>query len=108
MNDTKANLLSQLPASTKVETILKTEPPDPEAGHLTQQVYPSGTGGGAEDFFPEIETNAAAGGPMHSLDDEDFFNSVQPVVGQNSGHSNIKKEVDAFNEYQVRKVNIFL
>ena len=117
-NDNKAQLLSQLPPTTKVETILKTEPIDPEAnvqnhGSSSQQ-YIGGAEEGAE-FFPDIETPGSGvmtGGGMHSLEDDDFLNSIQPVVGGSQGfhpnsstnHNNIKKEVDIYNEYQV---NIF-
>ena len=113
-NDNRAQLLSQLPPSTKVETILKTEPLDPETN---VQNHASGSqpyiGGDGTEFFPDIETPGSAvmpigGGGMHALEDDDFLNSIQPVgAGQafhsqtTSNHNNIKKEVDIYNEYQV-------
>ena len=120
-NDNKAYLLSQLPSSTKVQTILKTEPLDPETniqvgnthhGSAAQPYMGSGGGEGSE-FFPDIETPGGAvmaGAAMHALEDDDFLNSIQPVGGgqgfypnSNANHNNIKKEVDAYNEYQVKQ-----
>ena len=115
-NDNKAQLLSQLPPSTKVETILKTEPLDPEAqNHASGSQSYIGSGGGEEgaEFFNDIETpgsvTMAGGGAMHALEDDDFLlNTIQPVGGSqgyhqasNASHNNIKKEVDIYNEYQV-------
>ena len=116
ISDNRAHLLSQLPASTKVETILKTEPPDPEASvnqsgstpHLGAAHPYLGGGDEGGEFFPDIETPGAGGmaGPMHSLEDDDFLNAIEQVgqgfnPHQNANHNNIKKEVDAYNEYQV-------
>ena len=113
-NDNKAQLLNQLPASTKVETILKTEPLDPESQNQASgsHSYIGGDGGGMNtDFFPDIETPGSAmltGGGVSSLEDDEFLSSIQPVVGgqpfnpnSNANNHNIKKEVDMYNEYQV-------
>ena len=109
-NENKAQLLSQLPPSTKVETILKTEPLDPEVqNHASgsQSYIGSGSGQEGSEFFNDIETPASVVMPG-SLDDDDFLlNPIEPVGGSqgyhqntNAGHNNIKKEVDIYNEYQ--------
>ena len=108
-----------MPPSTKVETILKTEPLDPEVqNHASGSQSYIGSGGGEDggEFFPDLETPGSVvmpGGAMHALEDDDFLlNSIQPVVGgsqgfhqsNNSSHNNIKKEVDIYNEYQVYQI----
>ena len=115
-NDNKAQLLSQLPPSTKVETILKTEPLDPEVqNHASgsQSYISSGSGEVGTEFFNDIEAPGSVSmpgaGAIHALEDDDFLlNSIQPVGGSqgyhqtsHASHNNIKKEVDIYNEYQV-------